>query len=124
MKKADARKRIRNLPSQGSLDSRTGEPIVWFSKNTGGSIELFDLMGFHPITGEELLPITRDVVETWKQANLSCAVQDNGLIRLNTNSSIRILERFARGIGAAAKEIMSFTTVPVFIHGLASHISQ
>jgi hypothetical protein len=24
-------------------------------------------MGFHPQTGEELIPITREVVETWKQ---------------------------------------------------------
>jgi hypothetical protein len=45
---------------------RTGEPIVWFYKKADGSIELFDLMGFHPETGEELLPITRPVVSQWR----------------------------------------------------------
>jgi hypothetical protein len=49
------------------FDATTGEPIVWYAKNGRGQIELFDLMGFHPQTGEELIPITREVVETWKQ---------------------------------------------------------
>jgi signal transduction histidine kinase len=44
----------------------TGEPIVWFTK--GGAphtIELFDLMGYSPRTGEELEPITRRVADEW-----------------------------------------------------------
>jgi hypothetical protein len=49
------------------FDPTTGEPVVWYFKNDRGQIELFDLMGFHPQTGEELIPITREVVETWKQ---------------------------------------------------------
>lgn len=49
------------------FDPITGEPVVWYSKNDRGQIELFDLMGFHPQTGEELIPITRDVVQVWKQ---------------------------------------------------------
>ncbi len=51
------------------FDATTGEPIVWYAKNDRAQIELFDLMGFHPETGEELIPITRDVVELWKQQN-------------------------------------------------------
>jgi hypothetical protein len=47
------------------FDPTTGEPVVWYSKNDRGQIELFDLMGFHPETGEELTPITREVVENW-----------------------------------------------------------
>jgi hypothetical protein len=49
------------------FDPTTGEPVVWYSKNDHGQIELFDLMGFHPQTGEELIPITRDIVQAWKQ---------------------------------------------------------
>jgi hypothetical protein len=49
------------------FDPTTGEPVVWYFKDDRGQIELFDLMGFHPQTGEELIPITREVVETWKQ---------------------------------------------------------
>lgn len=44
----------------------TGEPIVWFTKGTGPhGIELFDLMGYSPRTGEELVPITRQVADEW-----------------------------------------------------------
>jgi hypothetical protein len=49
------------------FDPTTGEPVVWYSRNDRGQIELFDLMGYHPQTGEELVPVTRDVVQTWKQ---------------------------------------------------------
>ncbi|WP_197520892.1 hypothetical protein [Bradyrhizobium icense] len=49
------------------FDPTTGEPVVWYSKNTRDEIELFNLMGFHPQTGEELIPITRPIVDTWKQ---------------------------------------------------------
>lgn len=43
----------------------SGEPVVWYSRSNG-VIELFDLMGYHPQTGEELAPVTRKVVEEWK----------------------------------------------------------
>jgi hypothetical protein len=48
------------------FDPVTGTPIVWYSEDTYGSIELFGLMGFHPETGEELRPITREIVKRWK----------------------------------------------------------
>lgn len=48
------------------FDLRTGEPVVWFSRNRLGQLELFDLMGYHPETGQELAPINLDAVETWK----------------------------------------------------------
>jgi hypothetical protein len=48
------------------FDARTGEPIVWYSKGINGDIELFDLMGFNPGTGEELLPVTKEIAAAWK----------------------------------------------------------
>lgn len=51
------------------FDAVTGEPVVWFFRNSKGDIELFDLMGFHPRTGEELTPITKQVAEAWKTQN-------------------------------------------------------
>lgn len=51
------------------FDPTTGEPVVWYFKNDRGQIQLFDLMGFHPQTGDELVPVTREVVEAWKQQN-------------------------------------------------------
>lgn len=49
------------------FDQRNGEPIVWYQTRKGGEIEIFDLMGFHPETGEELQPVTGKVVDNWKE---------------------------------------------------------
>src|SRR5262245_3771032 len=48
------------------FEPRTGAPIVWYAAGANGQIELFDLMGFHPETGEELLPVNREIVQRWK----------------------------------------------------------
>ncbi len=49
------------------FDQRTGDPIIWYWRAKAGDIELFNLMGFHPESGEELLPVTPAVVAEWKQ---------------------------------------------------------
>jgi hypothetical protein len=48
------------------FDLRSGEPAIWYAKSKNGDIELFDLMGFHPDTGDELLPATKEVAASWK----------------------------------------------------------
>src|SRR5262249_42848802 len=47
------------------FDPRTGEAIVWYYKDAAGNIELFDLMGFDPRSGEELTPINKAVANAW-----------------------------------------------------------
>jgi TPR repeat protein len=47
------------------FDPRTSEPIVWYVDH-GGTLELFDLMGYHPETSEELLPVTPVIADRWK----------------------------------------------------------
>ncbi|MFI5020378.1 MAG: hypothetical protein ACHQRJ_01820 [Alphaproteobacteria bacterium] len=44
------------------FDAVTGQPQIWYYKNPTGRYELFDAAGFFPGGGEELLPVTRDVV--------------------------------------------------------------
>jgi len=73
--KGNRPKPIKSPPDPTFFDLRTGEPIVWHHKAKNGNIEIFDLMGFHPESGEELLPITRDVVETWKTQQKSANVR-------------------------------------------------
>jgi hypothetical protein len=48
------------------FDPVSGEPITWYAKANDGRIELFDLMGFHPKTGEELKPVDRQIVDEWR----------------------------------------------------------
>lgn len=64
--KGNRPKPIKYPPDPTFFDLRTGEPIVWHFRGKDGSVDIFDLMGFHPETGEELLAVTRDVVDTWK----------------------------------------------------------
>ena len=47
------------------FDPRTSEPIVWYVEH-GGSIEIFDLLGYDPDTSVELLPVTPEIVDRWK----------------------------------------------------------
>jgi hypothetical protein len=56
--------RIKTRPPE-FFDPRTSEPIVWYVDH-GGVIEIFDLLGYHPETGEELLPVTPEIVDRWK----------------------------------------------------------
>ena len=48
------------------FDLRTGEPIVWFYRDKDGNIELFNLMGFHPESGEELQPVNAEIIKAYK----------------------------------------------------------
>lgn len=48
------------------FDLRTGEPIVWYWKDRDGRVELFNLMGFHPESGEELQPVNAEVIKAYK----------------------------------------------------------
>lgn len=41
----------------------TGEAQVWFYQYSDGNYEFYDKPGFHPVTGELLKPVTKDIVE-------------------------------------------------------------
>ena len=45
----------------------TGEPQVWYYHYPDGSFEFYDKPGYHPITGEPLKPITKQVYFEWKE---------------------------------------------------------
>ena len=47
----------------------TGSPIVWYAREKNGMVEIFDLMGYHPQTGEEFIPISKDIVSVWNDQN-------------------------------------------------------
>jgi TPR repeat protein len=68
LKEYEAGKRPREVTETNPtfFDPRSGEPIVWYYKDKDDTIQLFDLMGFHPVTGDELISITKDVVAQWK----------------------------------------------------------
>jgi len=61
-------KRPRLLDKEPSdyFDRVSGEPIIWFGRNAG-KIEFFDLVGYHPATGEELNPVSRDAIREYRE---------------------------------------------------------
>jgi TPR repeat protein len=67
--KGDRPKRLSANDNPTFFAPATANPIVWYSRKKNGIIEIFDLMGYHPETGEELLPVTKEVVEIWKDQN-------------------------------------------------------
>lgn len=46
------------------FDIITGEPIVWYADRPDGSIELFPLPGYDPLTGQALRPMTKEMAES------------------------------------------------------------
>jgi hypothetical protein len=63
---AEGKRPVRiKAPQPEFFDPRTSEPIVWYV-DRGGTIEIFDLMGYHPETSEELLPVSPEIVDRWK----------------------------------------------------------
>ena len=48
------------------FDLRTGEPIIWYWRDKDGRVKRFNLMGFHPESGEELQPVNADVIKAYK----------------------------------------------------------
>ena len=58
--------RIKAPPQPEFFDPRTSEPIVWYVDH-GGTIEIFDLLGYHPETSEELAShVPPEIVDRWK----------------------------------------------------------
>jgi hypothetical protein len=45
------------------FDGITGEPRVWYYKFQDGTYQFYDRPGKHPVTGGDLTPITRSIVE-------------------------------------------------------------
>tara|TARA_R110001583_G_scaffold68241_1_gene194399 strand:+ start:3683 stop:4378 length:696 start_codon:yes stop_codon:yes gene_type:complete len=39
-----------------------GKPVIWYGKSTNGEFEYFNSRGVHPITGNELKPITKYII--------------------------------------------------------------
>lgn len=50
------------------FDTKTGAPNIWYWRSKTGDLEFYDNAGFQPQTGEALVPITREVVESWHSA--------------------------------------------------------
>jgi hypothetical protein len=68
-RKGDRPKRLSANDNPTFFAPATASPIVWYSRKKSGIIEIFDMMGYHPETAEELLPVTKEVVEIWKDQN-------------------------------------------------------
>ena len=68
------------------FDLQSGEPIVWYSKDKNGMIEIFDLMGYHPTTGEELFPITKEDAREWDEQQHKVPPQAPNLVPLRDST--------------------------------------
>lgn len=53
------------------FDSQTGNPRGWYWKDANNNYEFYDCAGYRPENGDELQPVTREIINTWK-ANFAC----------------------------------------------------
>jgi hypothetical protein len=72
----EERRKRGNIPQPlvfGSLSAITffdplnGQPVVWFSRSAEGELTLFSSSGYDPVTEQELLPVTPQIVEEFKR---------------------------------------------------------
>lgn len=45
----------------------TGEPQVWYYQDPDGTYDFFDKPGYHPITGDPLKPVTKQIYFEWRE---------------------------------------------------------
>jgi hypothetical protein len=64
----------------------TGESKLWYYKHHDGAYDFFDKPGYHPINGEELKPVTKEVYNEWKnqiEQKKAHEIQQNNLTRVS-----------------------------------------
>lgn len=49
------------------FDPLNGQPVVWFSRSAEGELTLFSSSGYDPLTEQELLPVTPQIVDEFKR---------------------------------------------------------
>jgi hypothetical protein len=60
-------KRISITENTEFFDSITREPKVWYYKDAEGNYDFFDQPGYHPVYWEELAPVTREIIISYRQ---------------------------------------------------------
>ncbi|MFV5692176.1 hypothetical protein ACM55K_09145 [Flavobacterium sp. LT1R49] len=61
----EAAMKLKKLDCDSTLDFfNKDKPVVWYCKRDG-AIELFNIAGFHPVTGKPLKPITKYIIEKY-----------------------------------------------------------
>ncbi|MBI5847167.1 MAG: hypothetical protein HZB31_04335 [Nitrospirae bacterium] len=55
-------------PTQANLfNPVTGDPQVWYFRHEDGRYQFFNKPGYHPVNGEALSPITKQIYADWKK---------------------------------------------------------
>jgi hypothetical protein len=45
----------------------TGEPQLWYYRYPDGRFEFYDKPGYHPVTGDQLVPVSKEVFFEWRE---------------------------------------------------------
>jgi hypothetical protein len=57
---------LQPVDPRGRFFTPIGDPIIWFYRKKNGDFEFYDAPGFRPLSGDQLQPITRPVLEEWE----------------------------------------------------------
>lgn len=50
------------------FNPNTGAPMLWYSRSSDGKLVFFLRSGVNPRTGDQLLPVTRELEQSWSEA--------------------------------------------------------
>ena len=80
------------------FDTLTGQPRVWYFRDLDGRIELYSSAGRHPAFGDELKPVTKEVVQAIQKdlESKTTAQQGAALEAAKTKSESEARARLAR----------------------------
>ena len=58
----------------------TGDPQLWYYRHPEKSFDFFNKPGYHPTTGEELQPVSKEVYFAWKEYSES--IKDKSVVKM------------------------------------------
>lgn len=82
------------------FNPRSGAPNVWYWRSADGDFEFFDNEGFHPQTGDKLLPVSKEVVADYIKRRTDI---DRMLEEQKAAEQRRILDKQAADAAEAAR---------------------
>ncbi|WP_346882868.1 hypothetical protein [uncultured Algibacter sp.] len=88
-------KKLKVNASYDFFSKETGRPLVWYYKTKKGTLEYFNLPGFHPLNGETLKKITQGMIEKYIPIHITkpdSFVSSDNISSTNADIAILVLD--------------------------------
>jgi hypothetical protein len=88
------------------FDPITGDPQAWYHYTEKNGYDFYDKPGFHPMTGEPLLPVNKDVYEAWlKTKNASNAKTEIANNSIQASGPVKVDDKDQKNSPTPKKQV-------------------